>query len=87
MLDGSLVAKRQLTGLPVPGGDGDACTIPSPEVGAFEHEMYQFIETRAPEVFRGIVEKKQLDDQLKAALDAVVSEFAKDFAARKAAAA
>jgi hypothetical protein len=47
--------------------------------------MYQFIESRAPEVFRGIVEKKQLDDELKAALDAVVSEFAKDFAARKAA--
>ena len=54
---------------------------------AFEVELYQFIDGRAPEVFRGIVEKKQLDDQLKAALDAAVKEFATDFAARKAAAA
>ena len=43
--------------------------------------------TRAPEVFRGIVEKKQLDDALKGALDRAVKEFAGDFAARKAAAA
>ena len=56
-------------------------------VRAFETELYQFIETRHPELFRGIAEKKQLDDQLKAALDAAVKEFAGDFAARKAAAA
>jgi F-type H+-transporting ATPase subunit alpha len=69
------------------GTKGHLDAIPVSEVGAFEREMYQFIETRAPEVFRGIVEKKQLDDQLRGALDAAVSEFAKDFAARKAAAA
>ena len=46
-----------------------------------------FIETRHPQLFSGIAEKKQLDDQLKAALDAAVKEFAADFAARKAAAA
>jgi F-type H+-transporting ATPase subunit alpha len=69
------------------GTKGYLDAIPVAEVGAFEREMYQFIETRAPEVFRGIVEKKQLDDQVKGALDAAVSEFAKDFAARKAAAA
>ena len=34
--------------------------------------------------FADIAEKKQLDDQLKAALDAAVKEFAADFAARKA---
>ena len=33
--------------------------------------------------FSGIAEKKQLDDELKAALDAAVKEFAADFAARK----
>jgi hypothetical protein len=38
-------------------------------------------------VFRGIVEKKQLDDQLKGALDAAVKEFAGDFSSRKASAA
>jgi hypothetical protein len=38
-------------------------------------------------VFRGIADKKQLDDQLKGALDAAVKEFAEGFAARKATAA
>src|SRR3989475_159762 len=61
--------------------------IPVSEVRAFETELYRFIETRAPEVFRGIAEKKQLDDQLKGALDAAVRDFALDFATRKAAAA
>ena len=59
----------------------------APDVRAFEVELYKFIETRHPQVFRGIVEKKQLDDQLKAALDAAVKEFAGDFTSRKASAA
>jgi F-type H+-transporting ATPase subunit alpha len=69
------------------GTNGYLDTIAVPEVRAFETELYKFLETRAPEVFKGIVEKKQLDDQLKGALDRVVKEFAGDFAARKAAAA
>ena len=58
-----------------------------PDLRAFETELYQFIETRHPEIFNGIVEKKQLDDDVKGALTAAVKEFAGDFAARKAAAA
>ena len=54
---------------------------------AFESELYRFLETRHTDVLKGIVEKKQLDDQLKAALNAAVKEFAEDFAARKSAAA
>ena len=61
--------------------------IPVSEARAFEVELYKFIETRHPQLFGQIAEKKQLDDQLKAALDGAVKEFAKDFAARKAAAA
>jgi hypothetical protein len=38
-------------------------------------------------VLTGIVEKKQLDDQLKAALNTAVKEFAGDFTARKSTAA
>lgn len=34
--DAALVTRRQLTGLPVSGSDGDACTAPSPEASAFE---------------------------------------------------
>ena len=57
------------------------------DLRAFATELYAFIESRHGEVFRSIAEKKQLDDQTKAALDAVVKEFAAAFAARKAAAA
>ncbi len=35
-VDPSLVTRRQLTGVPIPGSDGDACAIASPEYGAFE---------------------------------------------------
>src|SRR3954466_631473 len=69
------------------GTNGFLDTIALSEVRTFKSELYQYIDTRAPEVFRGIVEKKQLDDQLKAALDKAVKEFAADFEARKAAAA
>jgi F-type H+-transporting ATPase subunit alpha len=69
------------------GTNGYLDKIPVSEMRAFETELYQFIENRAPDVFRGIVEKKQLDDQLKGALDAAVKEFTTDFSARKAAAA
>jgi F-type H+/Na+-transporting ATPase subunit alpha len=57
------------------------------DMRTFAAELYAFIENRHPEVFRGIAEKMQLDDQIKAALDAAVKEFAATFAARKAAAA
>ncbi len=67
------------------GTNGYLDHIPVSEVRSFETELFKFIETRHPQVFTGIAEKKQLDDQLKAALDTAVKEFARDFAARKAA--
>lgn len=67
------------------GTNGYLDNIPVSQVGAFETELFKFIETRYPQVFTGIAEKKQLDDQLKGALDTAVKEFAGDFAARKAA--
>jgi F-type H+/Na+-transporting ATPase subunit alpha len=69
------------------GTNGHLDKVAVADVRAFEVELYKFIETRHPQVFRGIVEKKQLDDQLKGALDAAVKEFAGDFASRKATAA
>ena len=62
-------------------------TIAIGDLRNFETELYKFIETRHPQLFAGIAEKKQLDDQLKAALTDAVKTFAGDFAARKAAAA
>ena len=69
------------------GTNGHLDDIPVSELRAFETELYKFIETRQPTLFRDIAEKKQLDDQTKAALAAAVKEFVEDFAARKAAAA
>jgi F-type H+-transporting ATPase subunit alpha len=69
------------------GTNGYLDNIALGDIRAFELDLYKFIETRHPQVFTDIVSKKQLDDQLKAALDAAVKQFATDFVAKKAAAA
>jgi len=69
------------------GTNGYLDNIAVSEVRNFEAELYQYLESRHAQVFSGIREKKQLDDQLKAALDGAVKQFAQDFSARKAAAA
>src|SRR6266536_839037 len=51
------------------GTNGYLDKIPVSDVRAFETGLYAFTETRHPQVFRGIAEKKQLDDQLKGALE------------------
>lgn len=35
-IDASLVTRQKLSGLPVPGTDGDACTLPSADASAFD---------------------------------------------------
>jgi F-type H+-transporting ATPase subunit alpha len=69
------------------GTNGYLDNTPVGQVRAFEAELYKFLDTRYAQVLRGIAEKKQLDDQLKSALDGAVKEFASDFASRKATAA
>jgi F-type H+-transporting ATPase subunit alpha len=90
-----ILKQPQYTPLPVErqiaiifaGTNGYLDAIPVADVRAFETGLYEYIETRDPEVFRGIAEKKQLDNELKAALDAAVKAFAGDFVARRSAAA
>jgi F-type H+-transporting ATPase subunit alpha len=69
------------------GTNGYLDAVALGDVRAYEVGLYQFIETRHPNVFRSIAEKKQLDDPTKAALDAAVKEYASEFASRKVAAA
>ena len=57
------------------------------DLQAFEAGLYAFIDTRHSDVFRGIVEKKVLDDTLKKGLDAAVKEFTAEFSGSKATAA
>ena len=67
------------------GTNGYLDKIHAADVQAFESELFKYIETRYGDLFKGIAAKKQLDDQLKAEMNSAVSEFARDFAARKAA--
>ncbi len=69
------------------GTNGHLDAIAVSDVRAFEIGLYKFIESRHPQLFRGIAEKKQLDDELKASLDEAVKEFAGDFRSRTATAA
>jgi F-type H+/Na+-transporting ATPase subunit alpha len=66
------------------GTNGYLDAVALPDLRRFEIDLYKVLETRHPQVLRGIAEKKQLDDQLKASLDGAVKEFAADFSARKA---
>jgi len=47
----------------------------------YEQELFRFVETRKPEVFKTILEKKQLDDDVKALLNKTLEEFAAQFTA------
>jgi F-type H+-transporting ATPase subunit alpha len=81
-----LVVEKQIA-IIFAGTNGYMDTIPLSEIRAYEVELYRFLESRHPQVLKGIAEKKQLDDQLKAALTTAVKDFSTDFAARKASAA
>jgi F-type H+-transporting ATPase subunit alpha len=61
--------------------NGYVDTVEVPHLKRYEQELFRFVETRRPEVFKSILEKKQLDDDLKATLNAVLEEFGAQFAA------
>ncbi len=48
----------------------------------FEAELYKFVDTSHPGIFQEIREKKTLDDQLRATIDAVMKEFKQRFVAQ-----
>jgi F-type H+-transporting ATPase subunit alpha len=81
-----LAVERQVAIL-YAGVNGFLDQVALSDVAAFETELFAFIDGRHQDVFKGIVEKKQLDDQLKAALDGAVKQFTADFTARRKAAA
>ena len=60
--------------------------IPVEQVRAYETALYQFLDTRRPQVLSSLREKKQIDDEVKTALNDALKEFGETFAAgRKAA--
>jgi F-type H+/Na+-transporting ATPase subunit alpha len=57
------------------------------DVGRYETDLYRFLETSYPQALTGIVEKKTLDDEVKAALEAALKEFGSRFTGSQKAAA
>jgi F-type H+/Na+-transporting ATPase subunit alpha len=55
--------------------------VPVEDVRRYEEELYRFVETRYPNVFTGIAEKKILDDEVKPALEGALADFNKQFLA------
>jgi len=51
------------------------------DVRRYEEELYRFLETRHAAVLSGISEKKIIDDELKAAIEAALKDFGQQFAA------
>jgi F-type H+-transporting ATPase subunit alpha len=49
------------------------------DVRRYEDELYRFLESRHPGVLTGIAEKKNLDDALRAAIEAALKEFGQQF--------
>src|SRR5579864_1981939 len=67
------------------GTNGYLDNVALPELRVFETELYQFLETRHPQVIAGIREKKTLSDDIKKNLNATLDDFGKQFAAVAAA--
>src|ERR671913_417292 len=58
------------------------------DVRVYENELFQFLDTRKPQLMSSFAEKKQIDDAIKADLSQALKEFGDSFAAaRKTAAA
>jgi F-type H+-transporting ATPase subunit alpha len=60
---------------------GHLDALPVEAIGQYEQELYRFLDTRKPGVLTTLAEKKQLDDALKAELNAALKEFGEEFAA------
>jgi F-type H+/Na+-transporting ATPase subunit alpha len=54
---------------------------PLNRLGAFEEQLYSFIEKKHPEVFKELVSKGKIDDELKAKVEKALEEFAGTFTA------
>jgi F-type H+/Na+-transporting ATPase subunit alpha len=55
------------------------------DVGRYEHDLYRFLETSHAQVLDGILQKKQIDDELKNLLESALKEFGSRFTGAKAA--
>jgi F-type H+-transporting ATPase subunit alpha len=52
-------------------------------VGAYETELFSFLDSRRAQLLSGLAEKKQIDDSIKNDLNQALTEFGKTFAAAR----
>jgi F-type H+-transporting ATPase subunit alpha len=64
------------------GGKGTLDDMEVDQCRQFEAELYKFVEASSPAILQEIREKKNLDDQLKAKIDAMLKEFKQRFIAQ-----
>src|SRR6185295_6256020 len=57
-------------------------SVPVENLRQYEDGLFAFLDARYPQALTAIVEKKILDDEVKAALNNALEEFGKEFAAR-----
>jgi F-type H+/Na+-transporting ATPase subunit alpha len=82
-----LTVEKQVT-IIYAAGNGYLDPIPVEDVRTYEIDLYQFLETSRPLVLQALAQKKQIDDDVKKALNEALTEFGKLFTAgRKTAAA
>jgi len=58
---------------------GGVDSIPVSDVGRFEKEFLQFVETSQPGILKSIAEKKALDDSIKAEIKKAIDAFKERF--------
>ena len=61
------------------GTSGALDDMPVEQVGGFEDALYKFVDTTSPALLRAIMEKKVLDDHLKAEMTRVIKECKEQF--------
>jgi F-type H+/Na+-transporting ATPase subunit alpha len=61
------------------GTSGGLDDMPVEQVGKFEDALYKFVDTTSPALLRAIMEKKVLDDHLKAEMTRVIKECKEQF--------
>jgi len=64
------------------GAAGHLDDVAVEQVRPLEEALYKFVETRHPDLFREIAEKKELTDDLRARADKAITECKAEFAAR-----
>src|SRR6187455_3352102 len=58
-------------------------SIPVEQLRDFETEFFTFLDTRKSGLIKALSDKKQIDDEIKGAMNAAIKEFSSEYAARK----